>query len=74
MQRGVLGVQLAHQDGLHDALRLDALSQLVERAFVHVGAWLVHAGHHVAEQQRVRLAGTKGAVLLARRVRHGGAE
>jgi hypothetical protein len=36
--------QLAHQDRLHDALRLDRLGQLVERALVHARARLVLAG------------------------------
>jgi hypothetical protein len=39
----------AHQDRLHDALRFDALGQLVQAAFVHAGAGLVDACHHDIE-------------------------
>ncbi len=50
----VLG-QAAHQNRLHDALRLDAFGQLVQRAFVHARARLVGAGHEVAQGKLVRL-------------------
>ena len=43
--------QLAHEDGLHDALRADAFGQLVQRAFVHAGARLVLAGADFFQRQ-----------------------
>ena len=46
-------MQLTDQDGLHDALHLDALGQLIQRALVHARARLVHARHHVTQRQGV---------------------
>ena len=46
--------QLAHQNRLHDALRLDALGQLVQRAFVHARTGLVDTRHHVAQRKLMR--------------------
>ena len=43
--------QLAHEDRLHDALRLDAFGQFVQCAFVHACAGLVHARHHLRQRQ-----------------------
>ena len=44
-------VQAPHQNGLHDALGLDAFGQLVQRAFVHARARLVGAGHQIRQRQ-----------------------
>ena len=52
-QGGVSGAELAHQDGLHDALAFDALGQLIQSAFVHACARLVGAGHQLAQGQFV---------------------
>jgi hypothetical protein len=49
-----LGPDRSHEHRLHHALRLDALGQLVERAFVHARARLVLAGLQLVEAQRVR--------------------
>ncbi len=49
-------VEPPHQDRLHDALRLDGLGQLIQRALVHMGAGLVLAGHQVAQRQTGGLA------------------
>ena len=43
--------ELAHQNGLHDALRLDAFGQFVQRAFIHAGARLVLSGNHFCQPQ-----------------------
>ena len=51
------GSQAANQDRLHDALRLDALSQFVQGALVHTGARLVLTGHHVVQRQCAGHAG-----------------
>ena len=51
--------KLAHQNGLHDALRLDAFGQLIQRAFVHARAWLVLAGHHHIKRQSAWQAGLR---------------
>ena len=51
LARVVAAGEFAHQNGLHDALRLDAFCQLVQRTLIHARAWLVLPGHHVAEQQ-----------------------
>jgi hypothetical protein len=46
-------VDRAHQDRLHDALRLDRGGQLVQRLLVHVRARLVLAGLQVVDAQGV---------------------
>ena len=43
--------QLAHQNRLHDALGLDTLGQLIERALIHACAWLILARHHGVQSQ-----------------------
>ena len=48
--------QRPDQDRLHDALRLDAFGQLVERALVHARARLVAAGLELVEREAARLA------------------
>ena len=62
--------QRAHQDGLHDALRLDAFCQLVQRALVHAGAWLVLTRHQGAQGQGGRRGiapGLRGSRAVERR-------
>ena len=58
--------QAAHQDGLHDALGLDALGQFVQRALVHARARLVHAGHHVVQAPAAGQPRIGGLRLLCR--------
>ena len=43
--------QLANQDGLHDALSLDGLCQLIKSTLVHSCSRLVHAWHQLAQSQ-----------------------
>jgi hypothetical protein len=62
--------KLTHQNWLHDALRLDRLGQFVQGTFVHAGARLVHAGHHLL---KLELAGLT-AVGHRRRVLNFGAQ
>ena len=52
MQAGQVVVQATNEYRLHDALCLDALCQFVQGAFVHPGAGLVLACHHVRQHQR----------------------
>jgi hypothetical protein len=59
--------QATNKYRLHDALRLDRLGELVQRALVHARARLVHARHHVAEQQRRGLARIGAGALAALR-------
>ena len=58
--------QAPHQNGLHDALGLDRLGQLVESALVHAGARLVHAGHHVIQAQAAGQPRIGGLRLFSR--------
>ena len=56
--------QTAHQNRLHDALGLDGFGQLIQRAFVHARARLVHAGHQLGQWQRAGQARLHGLGLL----------
>ena len=49
--------ELPHQNGLHDALRLDGLGQLVQRPFVHARSRLVNARHHLVKPELMGRAG-----------------
>ena len=60
----VLASQRAHQNGLHDALGLDGLGQLVQRAFVHARARLVLAGAQHGQRQLAGHAGFAGVVAV----------
>src|SRR5262249_49190910 len=49
----VSSVDRAHQDWLHDALRLDRFGELRERGFVASRAWLIAAGANLVDRERM---------------------